>query len=36
MRTEMDYLVINNFLLCKTEQPDWQNREKWIAKFQPD
>lgn len=36
MRTEMDYLVINNYLLCKTEQPDWQNREKWMGKFQLD
>lgn len=36
MRTEMDYLVINNFILNKTEQPDWQNREKWIVKFQLD
>lgn len=36
MRTEMDYLVVNNFLLCKTMQPDWQNREKWIVKFRKD
>ncbi len=36
MRTEMDYLVVNNFILKKTEQPDWQNRDKWIVKFQLD
>ncbi len=36
MRTEMDYLVVNDFILCKTEQPDWQNREKWIVKFKKD
>ncbi len=36
MRTEMDYLVINNFMLCKSEQPDWRNREKWMGKFQLD
>lgn len=36
MRTEMDYLVVNNFILKKTEQPDWQNRNKWIVKFQLD
>jgi len=36
MRTEMDYLVVNNFILKKTEQPDWQNREKWIVKFKND
>lgn len=36
MRTEMDYLVINNFFLRKTEQPDWENREKWMVKFKMD
>jgi carbamoyltransferase len=36
MRTEMDYLVINNFLLKKTDQPDWGNREKWMEKFKLD
>jgi len=36
MRTEMDYLVINDFLFKKTEQPDWENREKWMEKFRGD
>jgi carbamoyltransferase len=36
MRTEMDYLVIDHFLLNKTEQPDWENREKWMVKFKMD
>jgi carbamoyltransferase len=36
MRTEMDYLVVNDFLLRKTDQPDWENREKWMEKFKPD
>ncbi len=36
MRTEMDFLVVNNFLLKKTDQPDWENREKWIVKFKLD
>lgn len=36
MRTEMDFLVINNFFLVKTEQPDWENREKWMVKFKLD
>jgi len=36
MSTEMDYLVINNFVFCKTEQPDPENREKWIVKFKMD
>ena len=36
MRTEMDYLVVNDFLLKKTDQPDWEDREKWIKKFKLD
>ena len=36
MRTEMDYLVVNDFLLKKTDQPDWENREKWMEKFELD
>ena len=36
MRTEMDYLVVNDFLLKKTEQPDPENKKKWMKKFQLD
>ena len=36
MRTEMDFLVVNNFILKKTDQPDWGNRGKWIVKFKMD
>ncbi len=36
MRTEMDYLVINNFLLEKTRQPEWENKEKWMTEFKMD
>jgi carbamoyltransferase len=36
MSTEMDYLVINDFLYCKTDQPDWQNREAWKMEFEMD
>ncbi len=36
MRTEMDFLVINDFILKKTDQPDWENRGKWMEKFQLD
>ncbi len=36
MSTEMDYLVINNFVYKKTEQEDWENREKWRVKFKAD
>lgn len=36
MSTDMDYLVINNHIFCKTEQPDWQNKEKWMVDFKKD
>lgn len=36
MCTEMDYLVINSLFLKKTEQPDWENRNKWMSKFEMD
>ena len=36
MKTEMDYLIINDLFLKKTEQPDWENREKWMEKFKLD
>ncbi len=36
MSTEMDYLVIGDFVYCKTEQLDWQNKEKWLLTFKMD
>jgi carbamoyltransferase len=33
MRTEMDYLVINNFILTKTKQPDWEKTDDWKTEF---
>jgi carbamoyltransferase len=36
MRTEMDYLIVNNFLMQKTSQTDWENKEKWMVKFKMD
>ncbi len=36
MSTDMDYLVINNFVFCKTKQTDWQNKAKWLTKFDKD
>ena len=36
MSTDMDYLVINNFVYSKTEQLDWENKEKWMRKFKMD
>jgi carbamoyltransferase len=36
MRTEMDYLAVGPFLLKKTEQPLWQDRENWKEVFKLD
>ena len=36
MRTEMDYLVMENFLLDKKEQPDWQDDASWQEEFELD
>ncbi len=36
MATEMDYLVIGNHLYKKTQQLDWQDRERWKRKFDSD
>lgn len=34
MHTEMDYLVINNFVYCKKDQPNWKEDTKF--KFEKD
>lgn len=36
MNTEMDYLVLNSCLFVKTDQPHWQDREKWKREFKKD
>ena len=36
MNTEMDYLVIGNFVYNKVEQKDWKNQEKWKQAYKPD
>ena len=36
MSTDMDYLVINDYIYKKTEQPDWENKEKWMVNFKMD
>jgi len=36
MSTEMDYLVLGDFLLSKKDQDDWENKEKWKIKFKLD
>jgi len=33
MRTEMDYLVLENFLLAKSDQPAWEKDESWQQEF---
>ncbi len=36
MRTEMDYLVVENFLLDKRQQPQWDEKENWQEEFELD
>jgi len=33
MRTEMDVLVLENYILYKSEQPKWQESEDWQTEF---
>ena len=33
MRTEMDYLIIGNFILDKKNQPQWVEKEDWKKEF---
>ncbi|WP_304237073.1 carbamoyltransferase [Jiulongibacter sediminis] len=33
MRTEMDYLVIGNYLFDKKEQPEWLEKDNWQEEF---
>ncbi len=36
MRTEMDYLVVENFLLAKGDQPKWEKDDSWKSEFELD
>ncbi|MCW5205635.1 carbamoyltransferase [Desulfobulbus sp. F5] len=36
MRTNMDCLVIENYLLLKSEQPKWDDDKKWMQEFELD
>lgn len=36
MRTNMDYLVVNNTLFDKTQQPKWDNQDNWKEEFKLD
>lgn len=36
MRTEMDYLVIGNYVFTKPEQPEWTKTDNWKEEFTLD
>jgi carbamoyltransferase len=36
MRTEMDYLVIENFIMAKADQPAWEKDDSWKDEFELD
>jgi carbamoyltransferase len=36
MRCEMDYLVLENYLLAKPEQPAWEKNDNWQDEFELD
>ena len=36
MRTEMEYLVLENFLLAKGDQPAWEKDDSWKDEFELD
>ena len=36
MRTEMDYLVLENFLLSKKDQPEWKEAGDWRDEYELD
>jgi len=36
MRTQMDYLVVENYLLAKAEQPDRKDDGSWRKEFELD
>ncbi|MEI7585262.1 carbamoyltransferase [Runella sp.] len=33
MRTEMDYLVVGNYVFDKRQQPEWQDTDNWKEEF---
>ena len=36
MRTEMDFLVVGNFIFDKKLQPEWQEKDNWKEEFTLD
>jgi len=33
MRTEMDYLVVGNYIFDKKKQPEWMEKDNWQEEF---
>jgi carbamoyltransferase len=36
MRTEMDYLVVGDYLFSKADQPDWVEKKIWQEEYELD
>ena len=36
MRTQMDYLVLENYLLRKENRPEWEQDDSWMSEFELD
>lgn len=36
MRTELDYLVMENFIFSKKDQPAWKEKDEWKKTIHPD
>jgi carbamoyltransferase len=36
MRTEMDYLVMGDFIFDKRQQPKWHEAENWRTEYPRD
>lgn len=36
MRTEMDYLVLGDYVLSKEDQPEWKEKDDWKTEFKLD
>jgi carbamoyltransferase len=33
MRTEMDYLVVGDYLFAKSDQPEWAEKVDWKQQY---
>lgn len=36
MRTDMDMLILENIILYKKEQPEWEEQEDWMQTYELD